>query len=105
FLVCKLKIQVGEIDRVREYLTKDPVETRVIQPAGPENHLARDTESIDVGYGSVYGYVSIHYGGDSCSTRCSSAGKFRRTSAWRALSICATIQPRPRGRRCNTRPQ
>ena len=36
----------------------------------------------------------------SAKARCASAGKLSRTPAWRARSISATAQPRPRGTRC-----
>jgi len=85
----------------------DAVETAVIEAARPQYQVARNAERIDVGRccGDVHCGSVHHWCRDSCRTRCCSAGKLCRTSACCCRSICVVIQPRPRGKRCTTRPQ
>src|SRR5690349_401106 len=60
-LVRQLKINVGKIDRMRQHLAEEAVESGVIQATRLENQVPRDAQSIGVGNRSVHGYVSVHY--------------------------------------------
>ena len=45
-LVRELEVKIGEIHRVRQHLAEDVVDARVVEPARPQDELARQLEGI-----------------------------------------------------------
>ena len=81
-----------------------PIETRIVEPARPQNELARNAQRIS-GLVSSRNRIAAHITSTAVKTRCWSAGKLSRASLCWARSTEAVTTPRPRGRRFSTRPQ
>jgi hypothetical protein len=102
FLMRELKVQVGEVHRVRQHLAEHAVEATIVESARPQDEIAGERQWI-VGWRRAH--VRLSRSAAATKVRWWSAGKLSRTLASRARSTSASAQPRPRGTRCRMRPQ